>query len=203
MFEVSVVAIVLGLVACLSSLILVAFCMHASARNAGDFLGLVFGSSGRNYLTWYEVRCIIYLKVSVSDFLTLFSARTRGWFWERAMGRYLAIAACLALTTSTLLALFWGDIFAGLEGAFMAGLRYSQGAVLATWFYCILWWFVQDACKVATYWAIDTYSPTGAWKAKHAEFVHRVHTGTTPRPDSPGSAGSTSLASSASASSHH
>ena len=175
LYEVTVVAIVLGLVACVSSLILVAYCMHANAAHPGDFMGLVFGSAGRNYITWYEVRCIIYLKVSVSDFLTLFSARTRGYFFERWMGTYLAIAACVALAASTLLALFWDDIFSGLEGAFMAGLRYSRGAVLATWFYCVIWWFVQDIFKVATYYFIDTYSPSGAWKAKQAAFVRRFH----------------------------
>ncbi len=186
------VAMALGLVACLSSLILVAYCMRASASNPGDFLGLVFGSSGRNYITWYEVRCIIYLKVSVSDFLTLFSARTRGFFWERAMGKYLALAAFLALSASTLLALFWSDIFAGLEGAFMAGLRNSRGAVLATWFYCILWWLAQDLCKVGVYWAMDVFSPSAVWKARQAAFVNRFHDGSddsvaSPRsPRSPG-----------------
>jgi len=182
LLEVSLVALALGLVACLSSLILVAYLMHASARHPGDFLGLVFGSSGRNWITWYEVRCILYLKVSVSDFLTLFSARTRGFFWERGMSTYLYIAATFALTTSTLLALFWGDIFSGLEGAFMAGLRYSQGAVLATWLYCILWWLAQDAVKVGTYHLVDAFSPAGEWKAKQAAFVNRFHEpGSTPR----------------------
>ena len=148
--------------------------MHANASHPGDFLGNVFGSEGRNWITWYEVRCIIYLKVSVSDFLTLFSARTRGPFWERSIGKYLAIAAAVALAASTLLSLFWADIFSGLEGAFMAGLRYSKGAVLATWFYCIVWWFVQDAFKIACYRLLDAYSPSGVWKANHQKFVQRV-----------------------------
>jgi H+-transporting ATPase len=185
LFEVSVVATVLGMVACVSSLILVAYCMHANYAYPGDFLGNVFGSSGRNYLTWYEVRTILYLKVSISDFLTLFSARTRGVFWERAMGFYLMIAASIALATSTLLALFWGDIFAGLDGAFMAGLRYSKGAVLATWAYCILWWMIQDLCKVATFALLDRYSSGGAQKIEHAAFVNRFAFVDTPKPKSP------------------
>ena len=39
----------------------------------------------------------------------------------------------------------------------MAPLRASGGAVVFTWIYCILWWFIQDACKVLTYYAIDKY----------------------------------------------
>jgi H+-transporting ATPase len=149
--EVTLVALVLGVVACVSSLILVAFAMHANFYHQGDFMGNVFGSSGRNYLIWFEVRTIVYLKVSISDFLTLFSARTKGPFWERALSRPLAIAAALALAASTLFALFWGDIFSNLDGAYMSSLRFSRGAVAATWLYCILWWFVQDAAKVLTY----------------------------------------------------
>ena len=157
MAEVSFIGTGLGLVACISSLILVAYCMHANYAHPGDFMGVVFGSRDRTYLTWHEVRTILYLKVSISDFLTLFSARTAGWFFERPMGRYLAIAAFFALSVSTLLALFWGDIFAGLAGAYMASLRNSKGAVLATWAYCVLWWFAQDAIKVLSHYYWDTY----------------------------------------------
>ena len=171
MLEMWFIAGGLGLMACISSLILVAYLMHANASHPGDFMGNVFGSSGRNYVSWYEVRTIIYLKVSISDFLTLFSARTHGPFYERALGRPLAIAAAAALTCSTLLSLFWGDIFASLSGSYMESLRYSKGAVLATWLYCILWWFVQDVFKILSYhvWnkyfkaAIDARAPKTAF----------------------------------------
>ena len=171
--EVTVVALVLGLVACISSLILVAYCMHANVYHPGDFMGNVFGSAGRNYITWYEVRTIIYLKVSISDFLTLFSSRTKGWFWERRMSTALTIAACFALTASTLLALFWGDIFKSLNGAYMASLYHSKGAVAATWLYCVLWWFLQDACKVLTYAALQKFDAEQIAVAERAEFVKR------------------------------
>jgi H+-transporting ATPase len=170
LFEVTAIAMVLGLVACVSSLILVAYLMHANFFHPGDFMGNVFGSAGRNYVTWFEVRTILYLKVSISDFLTLFSARTRGWFWERALSRPLAIAAAVALTLSTIFALFWGDIFHSLPGAYMASLRFSRGAAAATWLYCILWWFVQDAAKV---WAVQLMAARNAKRADIEEFVKR------------------------------
>ena len=169
MMEVAFISIGLGLSACLSSLLLVAFCMHANQFHPGNFMGNVFGSSGRNYLTWFEVRTILYLKVSISDFLTLFSARTISWFWERKVGKYLAIAATFALTTSTLLALFWGDIFYNLQGAYMASLRFSKGAVLATWAYCILWWFAQDALKIVSHYWWDSVIKTHQAVAKEIE----------------------------------
>ena len=59
MLEMTFVAFVLGWIACISSLLLVAYCMHANQQWAGDFFGQVFGASGRNYITWYELRTIM------------------------------------------------------------------------------------------------------------------------------------------------
>ena len=88
--------------------------------------------------------------MSISDFLTLFSARTRTWFFERGIGRLLGGAAVFALLTSTVLSLVWDLIFTQ-PGAYMRGLRYSGVAVTNVWIYCVLWWFIQDAAKVYTY----------------------------------------------------
>jgi len=41
--------------------------------------------------------------------------------------------------------------FITLHDARMESLRHSKGAVVCTWVYCILWFIVQDAAKVATY----------------------------------------------------
>jgi H+-transporting ATPase len=50
---------------------------------------------------------IMYLKVSISDFLTLFSSRTVGWFWSSRPGNLLLAGAGLALSLSTGLACGW------------------------------------------------------------------------------------------------
>ena len=140
-------------------------------------------SFGRNYLTWYEVRTIIYLKVSISDFLTLFSARTRTWFWERNLGGPLLIAAVVALTISTIFALFWDRVFGGLgESAYMAGLADSKGAVFSVWLYCILWWVIQDGFKVWTYWLLDLRRELGSWGLVWETQKVHVLGGTKPSP---------------------
>ena len=51
----------------------------------------------------------VYLKISVSDFLTVFAARTRGPFWSRAPGTLLFAAALVATVASTIIALSWPD----------------------------------------------------------------------------------------------
>jgi H+-transporting ATPase len=150
MFEVSVISIVLSLVACLSSLILLLLLMHSNAAHPGGFIGAVFGSAGRDYVLFDEVQTMIYLKISLSDFLTLFAARTRTFFWERRPGYLLGVAALFATGSSTLLALFWDDIFTGGD-LHMAGLRHSKYACVAVWIYCVLWFLLQDLAKVLTY----------------------------------------------------
>ena len=118
---------------------------------------------------WYELRTIIYLKVSISDFLTLFCARTRTWFFMRRVGKLLGGAAVIAMTMSTLLSLFWDSIFGGLgASANMQGLRFSNGACISVWIYCLVWFIFQDVCKVYSYIWWDWY--TGA----HDGIQHTV-----------------------------
>jgi H+-transporting ATPase len=163
MMEMTVIASVIGFVACFSSLILVAFGMHANAFHPGDFFGIIFGAEGRAYITWNELRTLIYLKVSISDFLTLFSARTRTWFFQRRIGTLLGGAACIAMGTSTILSLFWDSIFNALgPSAHMQGLRFSQNSCVAVWIYCILWFLIQDASKVYTYYKWDEWTGTNS-----------------------------------------
>ena len=150
MFEVSIISIVLGAVACLSSMIMLVLILHSNINHRGDWVGNTMGSGGRNYVRWQEARTMMYLKISISDFLTLFSARTRVWFWERRPGYALGVACLVATATSTLLSLFWDDAVTA-DDAYMKGLRGSQYACVATWIYCILWFLVQDVAKVFTF----------------------------------------------------
>lgn len=47
----------------------------------------------------------------------------------------------------------------------MTSLKYSKTSVVATWIYCLLWFIVQDAIKVFTYWVMDRYFKSDADKA--------------------------------------
>ena len=54
-----------------------------------------------------QVVTMTYLKVSVSDFLTLFSSRTKRFFWTSRPAWPLLAAAAVSLGLSTLLACVW------------------------------------------------------------------------------------------------
>jgi len=156
MFEVTVVSLVLALVACISSLILLMILMHANKANGGGFIGAALGSSSRDYVLFTEAQTMVYLKISLSDFLTLFAARTRTWFWERRPGYMLGAAALVATGSSTILSLFWDDIIPSNEDNTMVGLRRSKYACVGIWIYCVLWFFAQDIAKVGTYYVMES-----------------------------------------------
>jgi H+-transporting ATPase len=94
-----------------------------------------------------QITTAIYLKVSVSDFLTLFSARTgRLWFWQVPPAKILLAGGCAALALSSILALFWPE--SKPDDIETEGLVSDPGLFGFVWLFSIFWWFVQDLCKV-------------------------------------------------------
>jgi H+-transporting ATPase len=145
------VAALLGAVACASSVALLHVTLD-SHNEQGHWR-----AAGLPPLTIEQVKTIVYLKVSLSDFLTLFAARTRGFFCAHAPGGKLVAAAALAMGVSTCLSLTWpfGDELVAI----------SPGVCALVWAYVLAWWLLQDAAKAALYaaWgAIDAARTVGA-----------------------------------------
>jgi len=151
-----IVSCVLGAVACGSSLLLLWGCLDSWREDSW------FHAFGIGGVAYGHVTTIIYLKVSVSDFLTLFSARAHeGFFWETRPSVILMCAGTVALALSTALSIGWpkgtlDDI--AVEGL---GRHPSQVLFLWVWFYCLVVWVVQDACKVACYRVLYHYNAWG------------------------------------------
>lgn len=101
-------------------------------------------------------------QVSISDFLTLFSARTHeGFFWSVRPSPVLLVAGLLALSLSTTLACIWPTGYT--DKVPVEGLAKGSYTLLPLWIwlYCVFWWFVQDAFKVAAYWVMHRW--VGGW----------------------------------------
>ena len=96
------VSTVLGMVAVISSLLL----LHLGLESVGNDNGWLSKMFGKQ-MSFEEVQSMIYLKVSISDFLTLFAARTNRMFWEVKPAPKLLGAAMFALGMSSILALTW------------------------------------------------------------------------------------------------
>ena len=133
---------VLGLVSCFSSLILLHFMLDSWNPNG------LFQKIGMHGVQYGQVITAIYLKVSVSDFLTLFSARTgQKFFWQVPPAVILMLGGCGALSLSSILALFWPK--SSPDDIMVEGLHKDAGLFAFVWIFCLIFWFVQDVAKVA------------------------------------------------------
>ena len=147
---------ILGGVACQSSLLLLYALLTSWEPNS------IFSILGLGGLSYGQITTSIYLKVSISDFLTLFSARTGDdWFWASYPAPILFGAGCFALTSSTIIALAWPA--STIDGVYTLGLARRAPYQLAVyiWLYCIVWWFIQDFCKIFAYKLLKRYNLFG------------------------------------------
>ena len=133
-------------VACFSSLLLLYF-----ALDSWNHHGL-FHAFGIRGLTYGQITTAVYLKVSVSDFLTLFSVRAGAdWLWSSRPAPILICAAFFALTSSTVLACSWPEM--KLDGVYTTGLLRKPPVVMPflIWLYCLVWWFIQVCFVTCSY----------------------------------------------------
>eukprot|EP00899_Mesostigma_viride_P002122 jgi/Mesvir1/11910/Mv00250-RA.1 len=156
------VASVLGSVAMCSSLVLLYWSLDFYDPNRGFLrkLGLSAPSYG-------EVQSAIYLKVSISDFLTLFAARTTSFFWTSRPAPILLVAGCLAMAVSTIFSVTWPF------GDGMDGLNWTW--VVFVWVYCVIWFLIQDATKVLVYKLYYRFFFTKPKKIEHRVVVPDAH----------------------------
>lgn len=135
---------VLGGVSCISSLILLHVLLNSWNPN-----GLLHDVGIQN-VQYGQIITAMYLKVSVSDFLTLFSARTgHRFFWQVKPAPILLIGGLFSLTISSLIAILWPD--STPDGILTEGLSNEMGLFIFVWLYCLIFWLVQDVAKVLVY----------------------------------------------------
>jgi H+-transporting ATPase len=157
---------VMAVVALISSLLLLGL-MLASWHTES-----LFSTSGLGGLSYGQITTAVYLKVSVSDFLTLFSCRTQlGPFWTVKPGVPLMIAVMVSLIISTFLASYWPE--GELDGLPVKGLALGQYTLMPLWIwiYCIIWWFIQDALKVLTFSFLNHYNIFPNTLAQVSDYV--------------------------------
>jgi H+-transporting ATPase len=135
---------VLGAVSCLSSLLILYFLLDSWNPES------LFQKLGLQPVKYPLITTCIYLKVSVSDFLTLFSARTGDkFFWQVPPAPILAAGATFALALSSLLSIFWPE--SEPDGIPTAGLQEDMQLFGFVWIFCLVFFVLQDVCKVMTY----------------------------------------------------
>ncbi len=145
------IASIQAFVAMFSSLILLQLLLDSWSDNS--FFKLV----GVGGIPYGKVISAIYLKVSISDFMTLFSSRAGGeWFWSVKPAKILFGGAIVALTTSTIIAMTFPD--STPDHVPTTGLNHDNetpALFFWVWLWSLAWWFVGDAAKVALRYYID------------------------------------------------
>jgi H+-transporting ATPase len=155
MREIFAVSSVLGFVACLGSVLLLVAGLHAGQKARSETWACFFFSGAEHVRIGGEERCevrypqlltMIYLKLSLTDFITVFAARTRRMFFSRRPGYALLGAFFVATGATTFIAS--NAQFHGMEPI-------SMPLVGMVWAYALAWFVAQDVAKAATYAAID------------------------------------------------
>merc|ERR1712100_514786 len=142
-------AFVQSFVAMISSVNLLYILLHSWDE------GSMMRQLGLGGISYGKITASIYLKVSVSDFLTLFSARAGGdWFFMVKPAPILAIGGCFAVTCSTCFAMFWPKSYP--DGIQTEGLVQSPPYMLEVfvWSWSLSWWLAEDAAKVFCRWIV-------------------------------------------------
>jgi H+-transporting ATPase len=168
-------ACTLGGIAFVSSIILLLVSMHnMDVNNPNKFLH----AFGIDSFTYGQMLTVVYLKVSLSDFLTVFTARTNSWFWTRTPGKVLLAAAVVATLAATIMSVYWfldvntGD---GDSGSIPNMESISWGVAAFVWLYNLVFFVIQDMVKIVQLKLFDKYY---ALNGKEAGFSGAVLTDT-------------------------
>merc|ERR1719231_277431 len=146
-------AFVQAFVAMISSINLLYILLHSWDE------GSMMRTLGLGGISYGKITSSVYLKVSVSDFLTLFSARAGGdWFFMVKPAPILLCGAMIALSCSTMFAMFWPKSYP--DGIQTEGLVRSPPYMLEAFVWCwsLAWWFAEDAAKVFCRWIVHKYN---------------------------------------------
>jgi len=104
--------------------------------------------------TYGEVMTVIWLKVSVSDYLTLWNVRTQSYMWTRAGGRLVVGVFFLASCLSCLLAAFWNS---PTHPGHPRMQSLSWQVIGFVWIFNLCCWVLQEAAKLITYKCFEYY----------------------------------------------
>jgi len=152
-------SLTLGIPVIIQSLVLLYLCLKSNEPDSA------FRRYGLPSLTYGQVVGTLYMQISISGFLTVFAARTRGFFFTYLPGWQLGAAGSMSMLATTLLSVYTALPEQAGIGWHMAG---------AVWVWVLVWWLIQDTAKVLMYLSVDAinakvsqrHSKSGDVKAK-------------------------------------
>jgi len=150
----------IGGIACFSSLLLLHWALNSEDPSSP------IRWFGADSLTYGQVVAMMYLKISLSDWWTIFAARTQGPFYSRAPSKIVFGAASFATFFSTIFSCVWPFEHKSFsEALYLAGVEQpdeqliglSSAHVAFAWAYTLIWFLLQDGCKIGMYKLLHHY----------------------------------------------
>jgi len=120
---------------------------------------------GLDTLRYPEIRTACYLKIALSDYLSLFNSRCQGWFFSRSPSWQVFAAAIFSTVCSSMIAHWWPF------GAGMIGIPW--GCVAFIWVYVACFGVIQDTFKVFTYYCLRQAGMVAPGKAVDEEHFDK------------------------------
>mmetsp|Transcript_36304 Transcript_36304/g.43876 ORF Transcript_36304/g.43876 Transcript_36304/m.43876 type:complete len:903 (+) Transcript_36304:236-2944(+) len=142
-----IISSVIGGIAMVSSLVLLQLALDTN--NEDGFLRQV----GLPRMEYEEIMTLMYLKIALSDYFSLFNSRTKSFCWTSRPSNILMVAFFFATICSTILATHWPKTNKTPNEDLSP---IPSSVVMFVWIYTILWSIVQDAGKVLAYNALET-----------------------------------------------
>jgi len=132
------IASMVGGVALGSSLLLLSWALDSVQHD-----GVMQSWFGMDALDFYQIKTLMYLKISLSDYLSLFNSRCKSWCFSRAPAPIVIGGAVFATSVATIFARFW-PFESDMKGVPWPYIGF-------TWAYVFVWGIIQDIFKVAAY----------------------------------------------------
>ena len=154
LYLVFTIAVLLGVIAFFSSL---AVLLLGLSNMKDDQKNKFLHSLGFGRFEYGEVMTMIFLKICISNFLTVYSARCKSWFWTRMPGKFLAISTCFSMILTTVLSCYWYLNFSTGSSSGPNMKPISWGCAAFVWIVNIIVFAVQDISKVLVMKAFERY----------------------------------------------
>ena len=148
------IAVLLGAIAFFSSLVVL---LLGLSNMSGDKKNHFMHSLGFGRFSYGEVMTMIFMKICISNFLTVYSARCKSWFWTRLPGKALAISTCFSMLLSTIISVYWYLNFSTGSSSGPNMKPISWGCALFVWIVDLIVFGLQDVCKVGAMIAFERY----------------------------------------------
>lgn len=149
------IACIVGTVAFLSSLV---FFLIGIDNMDSKQPNKVLEYFGVQILTYNQVLTGTFLKISLSNYLTIFSVRTKSFFLFNLPGKTLSLIGIGSMILSTLLCRYWFLNSRFRSNTIIADLApIYWDLILIIWTYDICIFILQDFIKVMVYKAFDAY----------------------------------------------